>query len=432
MRINNITKINSAVTLFNKAIKIIPVCSLLLTLQFSILAQTKGINFEKGSSWKNILEKARADNKYIFIDCYTTWCGPCRQMSENIFPMEEVGSFFNKNFINVKFQIDSTAKDAEEIKNQYADAAFVSTEYKISAYPTYLFINPNGELVHLELGSSNADEFITKATNALDPEKQYFTQVKKYEAGNRDAFFLKNLALIAIHAFDRPAASKYANEYLATNPYIQNKENMLFIYKTTSSTSDTGFSIMLKSMAKFEAVVDKNELHNSLVMIILESEAIKNSAVFGKWDTKKWDNYSKQLTSKYPAFAEEVLVQLQTSVFADKKDWKSYAGAVEKYAASSAISNAMLNEFTWSFFMNCNDKKLLEAALLWSEKTFEKETKKEPGYIDTYANILYKLGRKKEALTWEKKAQAIAIEQGADKNWGQDVIDKINNGEQTW
>jgi hypothetical protein len=219
---------------------------------------------------------------------------------------------------------------------------------------------------------------------------------------------------------------------LAANPDIQSKENMLFIYKTTSHSSGTGFSIMLNNLARFEAVVDKNELHNSLAMIILESEAIKNSAVFGKWDTKKWDNYSKQLTGKYPAFAEEVIVQLKTSVFADKKDCKAYAGAVEKYAASPFISNAVLNEFAWRFFGNCNDKKLLEAALLWSKKTFEKETKKEPGYIDTYANILYKLGRKKEALTWEKKAQAIAIEQGADKNWGQDVIDKINNGEQTW
>ena len=64
--------------------------------------------------------------------------------------------------------------------------------------------------------------------------------------------------------------------------------------------------------------------------------------------------------------------------------------------------------------------------------TFEKEAKIEPGYIDTYANMLYKLGRKDEALTWEKKAQAITIEQGSDKSWGQDVIDKINKDEPTW
>jgi len=35
-------------------------------------------------------------------------------------------------------------------------------------------------------------------------------------------------------------------------------------------------------------------------------------------------------------------------------------------------------------------------------------------------------------LAWERKAQATAVEQGSDKNWGQDVIDKINKGEPTW
>jgi thioredoxin-related protein len=432
MKINKATPSNILITILNNAKNILPICCLLITLQLGINAQNKGINFEKGSSWKSILAKASAENKYIFIDCYTTWCGPCKRMSENIFPMEEVGSFFNKNFINVKFQIDTTSKDAEEIKAQYADAAFVSTTYKVASYPTYLFINSNGEPVHLAVGASDANTFIAKATNALDPEKQYFTQVRKYEAGNREVVFLKKLTLMALQEFERDATSKYAKAYLATNPDLENKETRDFIYRTTSYSSDTGFSIMLNNMAKFEAVIDKNELHNYLAMIILGSETIKNSSAFVNWDTKQWGNYSKQLTSKYPAFAPGVVALFKTTVFAGKKDWKAYAGVVDKYAASQFISTAMLNNLVWNFFINCNDKKLLESALQWSKKTFEKETKKEPGYIDTYANILYKLGRKKEALIWEKKAQAIAIEQGADKNWGQDVIDKINNGQPTW
>jgi len=91
-----------------------------------------------------------------------------------------------------------------------------------------------------------------------------------------------------------------------------------------------------------------------------------------------------------------------------------------------------LNDYAWTVFTKCDDKKILQSALEWSKLTFDKETKKEPGYIDTYANILYKLGKKEEALAWERKAQATAVEQGSDKNWGQDVIDKINKGEPTW
>ena len=75
---------------------------------------------------------AKTENKYIFVDCFTTWCGPCTYMSNNIFPMEEVGNFYNDKFINVAMQFDSTINDAENIKARYADAVFIFKEYKIS------------------------------------------------------------------------------------------------------------------------------------------------------------------------------------------------------------------------------------------------------------------------------------------------------------
>ena len=123
-------------------------------------AQDRGIHFDHNASWNTILTKAKAENKYIFVDCYTTWCGPCKYMDASVFPMEEVGNFFNDKFISVKFQIDTTANDTEKIKGQYKDAAFIKREYKVNGYPTYLFFNLDGELVHEEGGSSNADEFI--------------------------------------------------------------------------------------------------------------------------------------------------------------------------------------------------------------------------------------------------------------------------------
>ena len=46
--------------------------------------QYKGIHFEQGLSWKDILAKAKAEHKYIFVDCYATWCGPCKYMDKNV------------------------------------------------------------------------------------------------------------------------------------------------------------------------------------------------------------------------------------------------------------------------------------------------------------------------------------------------------------
>ena len=58
-----------------------------------------GIKFEK-DNWENTLAKAKAENKIVFVDAYTTWCGPCKKMDANTFPDKKVGDFYNKNFIN--------------------------------------------------------------------------------------------------------------------------------------------------------------------------------------------------------------------------------------------------------------------------------------------------------------------------------------------
>ena len=403
-------------------------CSILLLAH----AQNDGIHFENKGDWKDLLSKAKSENKYIFVDCYTTWCGPCRAMDANVYPLKEVGDFFNDKFINVKFQLDTTNKDSEQIKRRYKDAAFIYREYKINAFPSYLFFNPDGELVHMEVGGSAPQEFIAKANKALNPQSQYYTQVKKYEAGNRDPSFLKNLALLAADAYDPPAISKYAKEYYTTQSDLLSKQNLEFVYKTTLNASDTGFILMLHHPDLFETVIDSNRFHMNLVNKIMQSELQQSNVMGANWDEKKWTDYKNSLLKKYPSYGEEVFVQFQTANALAHNDWKTYSKAVTKYMSTKNPSSSALNEFAWTVFQRCNDKALLEDALSWSKKSFTDQAKVEPGYIDTYANLLYKLGRIKEALEWETKAQDIAIKQGADKGWGQDVIDKINKGEKTW
>lgn len=79
--------------------------SILQAQNKSVDAKQIGISFEH-SSWEDILKKAKEENKLIFIDAYTTWCGPCKMMARNVFTDAEVGTFFNQNFINVKLDME--------------------------------------------------------------------------------------------------------------------------------------------------------------------------------------------------------------------------------------------------------------------------------------------------------------------------------------
>lgn len=389
----------SNVTRFKIAIfkTIFLICSIVMYSYTN--AQDKGINFDHSTNWKGILAKAKTENKYIFVDCFTTWCGPCKYMSNIIFPMEEVGNFYNDKFINVAMQFDSTINDAENIKAGYADAAFIFEEYKIMYYPTFLFFSPDGELLHRKSGSYEAKEFITIGTNALDPEKQYYTQIKKFNAGQRDSTFLNNLTFLVLGDSDDSLTEKFAKESYAT----LNDAN-------------------------------KNKLTDRLKQIVISKElkSIGGLVKLKKWDNEQWDIYSNKIRKTYPLFAENILFDFKSRVYQAKKNWVEFTATVMEYAKNKSASSDELNNCAWLIFANCDDKKILNEALQLSKRLFTNQERIDPNFMDTYANLLYKMGRKNEAIEWEQKAQKIVIEQGGDKSWGQDVIDKINKGEKTW
>jgi len=277
-------------------------------LPFLAFAQEKGIHFQHGLTWQQVKEKAKAENRYIFIDCFTTWCGPCRYMSANIFPLEEVGNVFNDKFISIKIQLDSTANDNEEVKSWFKDAFAIAKEYNVRAYPTYLFFDPNGAIVHRAVGSSDAKEFIAKAENALNPDKQYYALINQYKKGNKEPAFLKKAALAAMDAYDMDNGEVISNEYLATQKDLYTKENLDFISNFTLSNKDVGFGLMLKNPAKVDAVLGEGKAEQLVQQIILKEEVFKK---LHEQKTQKpdWTSISAGLTKKYPAQATEVLVK---------------------------------------------------------------------------------------------------------------------------
>ena len=76
-----------------------------LLLSGVCFSQTKQIVFELGNL-ESVLQKAAKENKLIFIDAYTTWCGPCKKMSKEVFTTDTVANYFNRTFVNYKFDME--------------------------------------------------------------------------------------------------------------------------------------------------------------------------------------------------------------------------------------------------------------------------------------------------------------------------------------
>ena len=132
----------------------------------SISAQ--GIDFQSDTMrWQAVLDKAKKENKIVFVDAYTTWCGPCKRMAKDVFPQKAVGDVYNAAFVNVKMDMEK------------GEGPEVAQRYGVRAYPTYIFVDGNGDLVHRGLGAMPVDKFIAVGQAAMNPETQFFALKKK-------------------------------------------------------------------------------------------------------------------------------------------------------------------------------------------------------------------------------------------------------------
>ena len=107
----------------------------------------EGIQFIE-SNWSKAIEEAKKQNKMIFIDAYTSWCGPCRMLKQNTFTDKAVGEYFNKHFINI-------ALDMEK-----GDGIAFAEKYQIRAYPTLIITDAGQKSVSMSEGYIKPDQLI--------------------------------------------------------------------------------------------------------------------------------------------------------------------------------------------------------------------------------------------------------------------------------
>lgn len=101
---------------------------------------------------------AKAEGKLIFIDVYTSWCGPCKMMANQTFPQKLVGDYMNKTFVCVKF-------DAE--KGEGVDVAKL---FDVKAYPTFIVATADKTELNRVLGYYEGPKFVEKLQQCVNPK----------------------------------------------------------------------------------------------------------------------------------------------------------------------------------------------------------------------------------------------------------------------
>lgn len=459
-------------------------CILILVLPLLMMAQTednsKGIKWTTGLSWKQIKQKAKAERKYIFIDAYTTWCGPCKMMDKYVYPNDTVGNYFNEHFIAVKAQMDVTDKDEQGIKDWYGDARRIESEYAVTAYPSLIFLSPESMILYKIEGFRPVQKFVDTAKLVLtngtvynDPYREYKALVSEYRQGIKHYDRMPYMIGIAKKLDDSLARElfkdhlNYAFALGKTERYT--KENIgvwssAFLLKLDSKALkfflEDGKIIdnVMSQKGYASDVVDKT-IQSRIVdsffrkqggesTIIFSGKKIPNSKIMfmrlpirtdGKIEPDyveaDWKELGKMIRKDFNGnYAERNVLKAKIRWYLQHQNKvraaEVYFNQLDKYPpARLDLEYSTINDIAWLTFLYADDKKLLRKALEWMEKLIPFRLADE-AVLDTYASLLYKLKRTDEAIRWEEKALRVTnpVDERQTKTYV-NIIEKMKKGE---
>lgn len=436
---------------------------------------SKGIEWVDAASWEEVKSLAKNENKYIFVDCYATWCQPCKMMDKEVYENEQVGEFLNSKFISVKIQMDKTKNDNDRVKSWYDDAFMITQQYNISSYPSYLFFSPDGSVVHKQTGYKKVKDFVQLSSDALDAQKQYYTLLNRYKQNSLDVLSVKFLARMCRSFGEKELAFEIANDYLCkaggkaletpedrtfllefkkadnakriasnyinglANEEMYKKENIEFMANFMESTKDKVFRFFYEYKSQVDSVVSKKDYVLKFLDYVIDKEEI--GPYWGAAINEKgigWNKISNSIKTKYGKdYAKRIVLNSKIFLFkylAGKKEeyWKDYLRysieKIQKYQSDTSdfFQENGLNEVAWYTFLHSNDKQQLASAIRWMEALVNRHPHS-AAYLDTYANLLYKFGRKQDAIALEEKAYDKSKHESF-----KETLNKMKKGEPTW
>ncbi len=409
-------------------------------LSFTILStQAQEINFEKGS-WQETVAKAKAQNKPIFIDFFTTWCGPCKQLEQKVYSKPEVIQKMNANFINFKI-------DAEK-----GEGPNLARKFEVSAYPFLVWADKNQNVLLTDAGYMPVSEFLKSVDNALNQYREgrledYETQ---YRAGKRDANFLAdfinkrhamvmdNRELVEQYLLAIPTAEQTSektlkllseNTFTLNGKAIELLQNQAVFKKYGISTLESVATTMMEYFRN--ALRTKNiDLLEKLAGLNLKLNSIEAGRQNERYrmefykstnNTPKYIETAQNLADKYLmnvskeelnkqnlAHFQEFMLPYRTGKQDSLKIGKVRFDAMKKLHSRYASINfaSDLDGLADEFYKNVSEKAVLQKAIMWSKRA--NEIDETPDYWNTYAHLLYKMGIRSEAIAAEEKALNLA------------------------
>ncbi|MEL7122782.1 MAG: thioredoxin family protein [Bacteroidota bacterium] len=379
---------------------------LVFALFFSTAITAQGIDFFEGS-WNEALAEAKKQGKVIFVDAYAVWCGPCKRMSKMVFTDNEVGEFYNKNFVNVK--LDMERGEGLEFRKKYP----------VTAFPTLFYIDYDGKVVQQIRGALQAKDFIQVGQGALGKADRSGAYAEAYEKGDRSPELVYNY-IKALNQAGKPSL-KITNEYLRNQENLSLEDKYKIIYEGTTEADSRIFDQLIEYRSPIEAIFSKLAVEEKVIgackatvdkAIDYRSEMLLEEAI------EKADNNA-------PELADAFVASSKMEYYKVVKDAESYLKAAKDF--SKTFDKQDKGSFHELSVQITKTLKSTPKAMEFAEDLAKTAADKSDNFAHhlNYASILLNNGKKGKAYDAAKKAETLAIAGESGRSVSKRLVDEF-------
>jgi thioredoxin-related protein len=368
-----------------------------------------GIQFQD-IPFKDLVAKAKKEKKLVFIDAYASWCGPCKMMEKNVFVKKSVGDFFNKNFVNAR--IDMEKGEGREI----------AVKFGVRSYPTYLFLNGEGELVSQNYGYMEDSMFLLMAQDISSPNNAKGSLKERFAKGEKDPEFLINIIKLNSTS-DFEFAKKASERYFENKTEALTKEEIGYLLYFLKSTEDSNYKTFVSR---------KSEIINFLPEKSYSD--FDHQLILSKVVAQSIDDKSKKINDDYFMKTAEPLVgkeeaqiklnQTKLAYYEQTANFPEYEKtALEYYTKTDSFEPNELLKAAWIFSEHIKNNSSLKKAAEWAEQSVMRGETSENTYI--LARLYFLTGNKENAKNFAEMSRNIAVQNNKDASLSEELLKQI-------
>lgn len=281
-----------------------------------------------GTTLEQAAVKAKAENKLIFLDCYTTWCGPCKKMTKEVFSLAEVGAAMNPKFVNIKIDMES------------AYGAPLAKKLQIQAFPTFVIFNADAQEISRFLGYHPVAEFL-KVLEEKGKDDASSAFKKRFDAGERDPKFLQDYLASLTAAYKGDEANAVAEAILEgkEETFAADSTLRMIFFRNITNPFAKSFVYTAKHPEALTTATGEMPVKMKIqnVLETYQRQLINEADGTATLDQAKYDSFSALLDELGVANADHYRLQTLITLAEKQKDFDTYIARIKEYLANPAL-----------------------------------------------------------------------------------------------